>query len=133
MELDYALIADEASVYAGRLFIHAGGRVLVSVPQLPWVSYFSLAGRFLAGLHEIGTHRVLGVKLRQPSGETIFPVQPIPFDWTAEHRLADLESLELLFAIKVGLVAFKETGWHLLDVIIDDDVMATLPLRVAIL
>jgi Family of unknown function (DUF6941) len=129
-QLDYALVAEHVRVEGGLGFITAANIDTLAVNETPaaWNLAFFLGFRIGAD-EQPGQIAPVELVLRNAAGERLIEVQGAV---TVPERPADLPPewpLRSNLALNIGFIA-PDFGVYYFDVVIDDQVARTLPLRV---
>jgi hypothetical protein len=131
LEVEFALLAENATAAAGLLYVHGGGIRTVRVPQLPWAQSVALAARFTCDEGDIDTPHGVRVVVRDPAGLVVVATPPLVVTPQAEDGVA-LEDIGVLIALRFQTLALHLAGRYELDLLIDDERATTLPLHVIV-
>ncbi len=133
MRLDSFLIADNATVADGKLYVHGGGITRINALSLPLAMSLTVAVRLLVEEDEIGTTKRLTLAVTDPDGSSMLP--PAPIDLPIERPGPDmLPDEEMLLQMTVGMaLQFTRGGTYHFKLTIDEEVLRDLRLPVATL
>jgi hypothetical protein len=130
MHLDFAILAEKASVHADRFFVHGGGRMRIEVPTIPYHAPLAVVARFLATPDEAGTRHNLTVVVHVPdeTGSTAV-VGPIEMALPQE---AEPESRWLVanMDFEMANLPLPVEGWYAVELVLDDESIKRLEFKV---
>jgi hypothetical protein len=133
VNVDYVMLAEDATAAEGRLYIHGGGLRHVVVSQIPWVIHLALVARLYAELDELGDSHSLGMRIWEPDGQPIYPLQTTVFTLNREHLAAeDDNELQVLVSLRVSAIVLREAGWYHAELALDGDVVRSMPFHISV-
>jgi hypothetical protein len=132
--VDFVMLADAAASANRKLYIHGGGLRRIDAPALPFVCPISVVARFTADLDEAGDAHALKVRLISPADEVLFELGGLPVIVPKEPPEVGPDWEEISAAVTLGFAAvvFREEGWHVFSVELDDEPLADLRLRIVV-
>ena len=132
MKLDFAILADAVSLAGEKLYIHGAPLKRLDVPQLPWAVPLGIGLSFTGSLEEAGNVHELGFRLVGPAEDAhVTTSPPIPLHLPERVRLpSDYERINVLAAIQLGVIGFSFEGWHIVELTLDSEPLASLEFRV---
>jgi hypothetical protein len=130
VRLDFALLADGVAASEGKFYIHGGGVRAVSVPQLPVPWRGGIAARLTADLSELGETHELIVRGFLPDDELFFEPAPITLDLSLPSPDTSDREIAVVLAFDIAGIPLIAEGGYRFEILLDDEVVAELPLRV---
>lgn len=125
------LVADAAASFNGKLYIHGGGISRITAPLIPWHQpSLAVVARFLLDEDELGEPQRLGIRLVDPDDALVVPPAHGEATVDPSDQTVVGEEYYLQLAITLGPVLFTREGVFRFELLIDDEVVWTLPIPV---
>jgi len=131
LELETFLLADAASSFEGKLYVHGGGITRLNAPTLPLIlPSLALVLRLRPEREDFGVTHQMNVTLTDPDGGVVFPPLPLPFE--APEAVETVEGEEVYFSLTLNLpmLTFARAGVYTMSIAIDDNKVRTSTLPV---
>lgn len=128
MQLDYALLADKATLTHDRKLVVVGGDVdSVTVREFPALVQITLVARVLLDRGESPAGHSFGLECVTPDGDSKVVADGIPMTPIAAESDMGEKAARLLIELAI---VFSEAGAHTIRLLIDGALAKTFPFRV---
>ncbi len=128
MQLDYALLADKATLTHDKKLVVLGGDIdSVTVRELPSLVQFSLVARTVFGQDEQREGHTFGLECVTPDGETKRVGEGLPMDPTGVPEEGRQPAARVIIDLAI---VFSKAGAHTIRLLLDGNEAKSFPFRV---
>ena len=130
--VEFAMLARAATIANNEFFIHGGGLRAVDIPEVPVAFPIGVAAKIVSDPSHVGETHTFAMRLFRPDGTPLWESPVQDFTIAPLDVLVGEDQLSLLVAIAIGGVPIESPGEYRFVLFLDEEELATLPLRVTV-